>query len=148
MLIKFNLCKSRLLDISCPSRLLYFNHNNKHLSKGEKTMSNHENNKQEITMSLDEFDSTITEAEKLIFEMEGIRTSHYNIDSPGQSPVVIDKNLDIVMIPEMPVDEIYYKSGGLYQVTITDRQGYADESGKVVIPCKYETAYPSPVSKL
>ena len=105
-------------------------------------MSNNENNKQEITMSLDEFDSTITEAEKLIFEMEGIRTSHYNIDSDGQSPVVIDKNLDIVMIPEMPVDEIYYKSGGLYQVTITDRQGYADESGKVVIPCKYETAYP------
>ena len=47
-------------------------------------MSNNENNKQEITMSLDEFDSTITEAEKLIFEMEGIRTSHYNIDSPGQ----------------------------------------------------------------
>lgn len=96
----------------------------------------------EFNKKLGEFYNAATEAEKLIFEMEGIRTSHYDIDSPGQSPVVIDKNLDIVMIPEMPVDEIYYKSGGLYQVTIIDRQGYADENGKIVIPCKYETAYP------
>lgn len=105
-------------------------------------MLNNENNKQEINMSLDEFYSGIIEAEKLIYEMDGTRISHYEFDSDGQSPVVIDKNLDIVMIPEMPVDEIYYKSGGLYQVTITDHQGYADENGKIVIPCKYETAYP------
>ncbi len=104
-------------------------------------MLNNENNKQEINMSLDEFYSGIIEAEKLIYEMDGTRISHYEFDSDGQSPVVIDKNLDIVMIPEMPVDEIYYKSGGLYQVTIIDRQGYADENGKIVIPCKYETAY-------
>lgn len=105
-------------------------------------MSNNEKNAQEIEMTLDEFYSTVAEAEKQVFEMDGTRTSHYEFDSDGQSPVVIDKNLDIVMIPEMPVDEIYYKSGGLYQVTIIDRQGYADENGKIVIPCKYETAYP------
>ena len=104
-------------------------------------MSNNEKNAQEIEMTLDEFYSTVAEAEKQVFEMDGTRISHYEFDSDGQSPVVIDKNLDIVMIPEMPVDEIYYKSGGLYQVTIIDRQGYADENGKIVIPCKYETAY-------
>ena len=105
-------------------------------------MVNKEKNGQEIEMTLDEFYSTVADAEKQVFEMDGTRISHYELSGGGQSPVVIDKNLDIVMIPEMPVDEIYYKSGGLYQVTIIDRQGYADENGKIVIPCKYETAYP------
>lgn len=75
-------------------------------------MVNKENNEQEINMSLDEFYSGIIEAEKLIYEMDGTRTSHYEFDSDGQSPVVIDKNLDIVMIPEMPVDEKFLYTNG------------------------------------
>ena len=97
----------------------------------------------EFNKKLEEFYKTATEAEKQIYEMDGRRISHYDFSSDRlYYPAVIDKDLDVVMIPEMPVDEIYYKSGGLYQVTIIDRMGYADENGKIVIPCMYETAYP------
>ena len=111
-------------------------------------MGNKEQNWLDIEISdetkqlLDETEGLIKEAENLIYEMTGERLKHYEFSPDEQYPVVIDKNLDVVMVPQVPIEEIYYKSGGLYQATLEGQMGYLDGTGRMAIPFKYESAYP------
>ena len=111
-------------------------------------MENKEQNWLDIEISdetkqlLDETEGLIKEAENLIYEMTGERLKHYEFSPNEQYPVVIDKNLDVVMVPQVPIEEVYYKSGGLYQATLEGQMGYLDGTGRMTIPFKYESAYP------
>lgn len=64
------------------------------------------------------------------------------IESKDGNLCVIDNHGSIMIKPNIDVDALHYPSHGLCQVEKDGKFGYIDEWGKLVIPLKYENAFP------
>lgn len=64
------------------------------------------------------------------------------IEANHGSVCIINCNGSILIKPKEDVDTLYYPSHGLCQVKKDGKYGYIEETGELVIPFKYERAFP------